>query len=44
MLAIGGFYFFILTIFWIVHLRFTGCPNCINYQCPLNPEQEIQYE
>jgi len=36
----GVIYFGILSVFWIIHLRFTGCPNCINYQCPLNPEQE----
>ncbi len=23
--------------FWFSHLRITGCPNCVNYQCPLNP-------
>ncbi len=34
----GTLYFSILTLFWIIHLRFTGCPNCINVQCPLNPE------
>jgi len=34
----GIVYFSILTVFWIVHLRFTGCPNCINTQCPLNPD------
>lgn len=28
----------ILAGFWIVHLRVTGCPNCINTDCPLNPE------
>jgi hypothetical protein len=36
----GVIYFGILSVFWIIHLRFTGCPNCINYQCPLNPDQE----
>jgi len=34
----GITYFSILALFWIVHLRFTGCPNCINIQCPLNPD------
>jgi hypothetical protein len=34
----GIVYFSILTVFWIIHLRFTGCPNCINTQCPLNPD------
>ena len=40
MVSFGAFYFFTLAMFWIVHLRFTGCPNCVNYQCPLNPEQD----
>lgn len=34
----GIIYFSLLTLFWIIHLRFTGCPNCINTQCPLNPD------
>jgi hypothetical protein len=34
----GIAYFSLLTLFWIIHLRFTGCPNCINTQCPLNPD------
>ena len=34
----GIAYFSILALFWIIHLRFTGCPNCINVQCPLNPD------
>ena len=40
LIAPGAIYFSILSVFWVIHLRFTGCPNCINYQCPLNPEQE----
>ena len=40
LITYGAVYFSILSAFWIIHLRFTGCPNCINYQCPLNPEQE----
>jgi hypothetical protein len=40
LIVIGAVYLSILSAFWIAHLRFTGCPNCINYQCPLNPEQE----
>ncbi len=28
----------VLSLFWIVHLRFSGCPNCINTDCPLNPD------
>ncbi|WP_319523247.1 hypothetical protein [uncultured Desulfosarcina sp.] len=23
---------------WIVHLYFTGCPNCVNFRCPMNSE------
>jgi hypothetical protein len=34
----GTVYFFLLALFWIVHLRFTGCPNCANTGCPLNPD------
>ena len=33
----GGIYFLVLAGFWVVHLRFSGCPNCINTSCPLNP-------
>jgi len=36
----GLVYAVTLAIFWIIHLRFTGCPNCINIECPLNPEYE----
>jgi hypothetical protein len=33
-----GFGFVMLfAAFWINHLRFSGCPNCINTACPLNP-------
>jgi hypothetical protein len=28
----------VLLLFWIIHLRLIGCPNCINTACPLNPE------
>jgi len=34
----GGVYVGLLILFWTVHLRFTGCPNCINGSCPLNPD------
>lgn len=44
LLGFGLLYVLILSMFWMSHLRFTGCPNCVNYQCPLNPEQEKQYE
>ncbi|WDP85798.1 MAG: hypothetical protein HUN05_12205 [Desulfobacter sp.] len=36
MIITGMGYLGILTLFWIIHLGFTGCPNCINDQCPLN--------
>jgi hypothetical protein len=35
--AWGAFYAGILILFWIVHLRIIGCPNCVNAACPLNP-------
>lgn len=38
MIGWGIIYFSLLTLFWIIHLRFTGCPNCANTQCPLNPD------
>jgi hypothetical protein len=38
LLVQGITYFGILTFFWFVHLRITGCPNCINETCPLNPD------
>ena len=34
----GVSYAGILLLFWIIHLRLIGCPNCINTACPLNPE------
>jgi hypothetical protein len=33
----GAAYAGILVLFWIIHLRYIGCPNCINTACPLNP-------
>jgi hypothetical protein len=27
----------IFILFWVFHLLLSGCPNCINYACPLNP-------
>jgi len=36
----GIAFFAVLGGFWVVHLRFSGCPNCINTQCPLNPGPE----
>ncbi|MGM0451992.1 MAG: hypothetical protein ACQERN_02350 [Thermodesulfobacteriota bacterium] len=32
----GAVYLLLLTAFWFVHLRITGCPHCINTTCPLN--------
>ncbi|MBS3759224.1 MAG: hypothetical protein KGY61_11230 [Desulfobacterales bacterium] len=34
----GILYGGIFIAFWIAHLRFSGCPNCINTDCPLNPD------
>lgn len=34
----GIIYLGLFIAFWIVHLRFYGCPNCINTDCPLNPD------
>lgn len=34
----GLVYVLLFAAFWIVHLRFSGCPNCINENCPLNPD------
>lgn len=38
LLGWGILYFSLFALFWIIHLRVTGCPNCINIQCPLNPD------
>ena len=35
--AIFGVFFL---AFWIAHLLVSGCPNCVNYGCPLNPGAE----
>ena len=36
-LVLRGILFGLLfIIFWIAHLFSSGCPNCVNYQCPLN--------
>ncbi len=34
----GVFYYGLFALFWFVHLRVAGCPNCINTACPLNPD------
>lgn len=36
LVVIGLAYVGVLTLFWIVHLYLTGCPNCVNFRCPLN--------
>lgn len=37
-LLIEGIIFVVLFIlFWAFHLMYSACPNCINYDCPLNP-------
>jgi hypothetical protein len=33
----GIAYLGVFSLFWVLHLGFTGCPNCINKDCPLNP-------
>ncbi len=37
----GLAYVLLLGAFWVVHLRITGCPNCINAACPLNPDYSV---
>jgi hypothetical protein len=37
-LWLGIAYFGIFVLFWVIHLRVTGCPNCVNIDCPLNPD------
>lgn len=39
MILAGILYGGTLALFWIVHLFVTGCPNCINSDCPLNPDK-----
>ncbi|MGC9324833.1 MAG: hypothetical protein ACP5G0_08830 [Desulfomonilia bacterium] len=38
LIAAGAAYTGILALFWINHLWREGCPNCINLECPLNPD------
>jgi hypothetical protein len=38
MLVQGSVYIGLLILFWVIHLRVTGCPNCVNESCPLNPD------
>lgn len=38
LVAIGLGYAGALALFWLVHLFFSGCPNCINTCCPLNTD------
>lgn len=37
-LTLGMAYFGCFVLFWTVHLWVSGCPNCININCPLNPD------
>lgn len=37
LIAEGIAFGLIFTLFWAVHLFVSGCPNCVNYPCPLNP-------
>lgn len=37
----GCLYGGIFLAFWIVHLYITGCPNCMNRNCPLNPDYRM---
>lgn len=34
----GLAYGMVFAAFWIVHLFWIGCPNCVNVACPLNPD------
>ncbi|MFO7667498.1 MAG: hypothetical protein R6V76_12820 [Desulfobacterales bacterium] len=34
----GIIYFGLFITYWVVHLFCTGCPNCTNGKCPLNPD------
>ncbi|MBP7738290.1 MAG: hypothetical protein KA369_20115 [Spirochaetes bacterium] len=36
----GIIYGMIFVSYWFFHLRITGCPNCVNYDCVLNPGRE----
>jgi len=38
MMVVGSLYGGFLALFWVIHLYVTGCPNCINDECPLNPD------
>jgi hypothetical protein len=37
LLAEGIVFGLVFILFWAVHLFISGCPNCMNYPCPLNP-------
>ena len=28
----------VFLLFWIIHLYLVGCPNCVNENCPFNPD------
>ncbi len=34
----GLVYSMLFVLFWYMHIYNTGCPNCINTACPLNPD------
>jgi len=36
--VLGSAYLGIIAAFWTNHLLIEGCPNCINSDCPLNPD------
>ncbi len=33
----GVIFVTLFVLFWAIHLLHSACPNCINYNCPLNP-------
>lgn len=37
-LGFGIAYFVVFLLFWAIHLWVSGCPNCINTSCLLNPD------
>ena len=36
----GVLYGGIFLLFWIVHFTVSGCPGCVNDQCPINPDYQ----
>ncbi len=41
-ILLGIVYGVIFLLFWIVHLFLSGCPNCLNAACPLNPDFPVR--